>query len=69
MNVERDAKRGDKTAVIEKAVLERLKPHLDNGSLANSLPMTEEEEKIVKSLHLLTLKPFCMSATKKDRCF
>lgn len=69
MNVERDAKRGDKTAVIEKAVLERLKPHLDNGSLANSLPMTEEEEKIVKSLHLLTLKPFLYVCNKKTDAF
>ncbi len=69
MNVERDAKRGDKTALIEKGVLERLKPHLDNGSLANSLSMTEEEEKIVKGLHLLTLKPFLYVCNKKTDAF
>ncbi len=69
MNVERDSKRGDKTAVIEKNVLERLKPHLDNGSLANSLPMTEEEEKVVKGLHLLTMKPFLYVCNKKTDAF
>ncbi|HMO78072.1 MAG TPA: redox-regulated ATPase YchF [Candidatus Paceibacterota bacterium] len=69
MNVEREAKRGDKTAAIEKAVLERLKPHLDNGNLANALTMTEEEAKIVKGLHLLTLKPFLYVCNKKTDAF
>jgi len=69
MNVERDAKRSDKNAVIEKAVLERLKPHLDSGNLANSLSMTEEEAKIVKGLHLLTLKPFLYVCNKKTDAF
>ena len=33
-NVERDAKRGDKEAVVERDVLARLKPHLAGGNLA-----------------------------------
>ncbi len=68
-NVERDAKRGDKEAVIEKEVLTRLLPHLEAGQLANSLEMTEEEQKIVKGLHLLTLKPFLYICNKKTDAF
>lgn len=64
-NVERDAKRGDKEAVVEKNVLTRLLPHLEAGQLANSLDMNEEEMKIVKGLHLLTLKPFLYVCNKK----
>jgi GTP-binding protein YchF len=69
MNVERDAKRGDKDAVIEKTVLTRLKPHLDAGQLANSLEMTDDEKKIVKGLHLLTMKPFLYVCNKKTDAF
>ncbi len=68
-NVERDAKRGDKEAVIEKEVLTRLLPHLELGQLANKLEMTEEERKIVKGLHLLTMKPFLYVCNKKTDAF
>ncbi len=65
-NVERDAKRGDKTAVAEKTILEKLLPHLEAGHLANSLGMTEDEIKVVKGLHLLTMKPFLYVCNKKQ---
>jgi GTP-binding protein YchF len=66
MNVERDAKRGDKTAVAEQAVLARLLPHLEGGQLANSFDMTIEEKKIVRGLHLLTMKPFLYVCNRKQ---
>lgn len=65
-NAERDAKRGDKTAIIEHAVLTRLLPHLESGKLANRLEMTEEEKAVVKNLHLLTMKPFLYVCNKKS---
>lgn len=68
-NVEKDAKRGDKEAVAEKAVLERLSPHLKSGLLANALPMSDDEVKIVKGLHLLTLKPFLYVCNKKTDAY
>ncbi|OGG66355.1 redox-regulated ATPase YchF [Candidatus Kaiserbacteria bacterium RIFCSPHIGHO2_12_45_16] len=68
-NVERDAKRGDKEAVVERDVLARLKPHLAGGNLANALPMTEDELKVVKGLHLLTMKPFLYVCNKKTDAF
>jgi GTP-binding protein YchF len=68
-NVERDAKRGDKDAIVERDVLTRLKPHLDAGNLANALSMTDEEQKLVKGLHLLTMKPFLYVCNKKTDAF
>lgn len=68
-NLERDIKRGDKTAVAEKAIIDRLLPHLDQGYLANSLDMTTEEKKLVKGLHLLTMKPFLYICNKKQDAF
>jgi ribosome-binding ATPase len=62
---ERDAKRGDKDAIAEHALLLRMKPHLDNGSLANQLDMSDDERKILKNLHLLTMKPFLYVCNKK----
>ncbi len=68
-NVERDAKRGEKEAIVEKDVLSRLFPHLQAGLLANAFAMTEEEQKIVKGLHLLTLKPFLYVCNKKTDAY
>ena len=68
-NVERDAKKGDKDAVIERDVLVRLLPHLREGQLANTLSMTVEEIKSLKPLHLLTMKPFLYICNKKTDAF
>ncbi len=64
-NVERDAKRGVKEALVERDVLARLKPHLEAGKLANQLDMTYDEKSIIKQLHLLTMKPFLYVCNKK----
>ncbi len=64
-NVERDAKRGDKEAVVERDLLVRLKQHLADGKLANQLEMNDDEKKVVKHLHLLTMKPFLYICNKK----
>ncbi|MCA9359203.1 redox-regulated ATPase YchF [Candidatus Kaiserbacteria bacterium] len=68
-NLERDIKRGDKSAIAEKAIIDRLLPHLDQGFLANSLEMTAEEKKLVKGLHLLTMKQFLYVCNKKQDSF
>ena len=68
-NLERDVKRGDKTAVSEKALLDRLMPHLEAGQLANSLDMSDDERKIIKGLHLLTMKKFLYVCNKKQDAF
>ncbi|MCB9815587.1 redox-regulated ATPase YchF [Candidatus Nomurabacteria bacterium] len=68
-NLERDVKRGDKAAVAEKALLEKMASHLQAGHLANSLGITDEEKKILKGLHLLTMKQFLYVCNKKQDAF
>jgi GTP-binding protein YchF len=47
----------DKEAIAEFAVLEKLKPVLEEGKPARSIEWNEDEQKIVKGLFLLTSKP------------
>ncbi len=56
-SVGKEAKAGKKEAVLEKEVLEKLKPHLESGKLANQLDFNEKEKEVVKGLHLLSMKP------------
>ncbi len=68
-NVERDAKRGDKEAVAEKNLLTHLLSYLEAGKLANQFKMSEEEQRLIKQLHLLTMKPFLYVCNKKQGSF
>ena len=68
-NVERDSKRGDKAAVAEWEILAPLLSHLENGKLANSFEFTTDQRKIVKSLQLLTMKPFLYVCNRKQGSF
>ncbi|OGG86145.1 redox-regulated ATPase YchF [Candidatus Kaiserbacteria bacterium RIFOXYB1_FULL_46_14] len=65
-NIERDAKRGDKESVSEKEALELLLAHLQDGKLANSLELSDEQKKAVKNLHLLTIKQFLYVCNRKQ---
>jgi GTP-binding protein YchF len=67
--VEKDVKRGDKTAIKEKELAEKLLAHLQAGHLANSLALNETEEALLKPLHLLTMKPFLYVCNKKQGSF
>ncbi|MFW8617214.1 redox-regulated ATPase YchF [Enterococcus innesii] len=51
------AKTKDKDAVAELAVLDKIKSVLEEGISARSIEFTDEEQRIVKSLFLLTTKP------------
>lgn len=53
----RQAKGQDQAAVAAVAVLTKLKAHLNAGKLARGLALTPDELAVVKSFHLLTLKP------------
>ncbi|KRM94121.1 redox-regulated ATPase YchF [Loigolactobacillus rennini] len=55
--VQRDAKSKSKDALAELAVLEKIKPVLENGGSVRSIQFDEDEQKIVKGLFLLTSKP------------
>lgn len=68
-NAERDMKRGDKDIVLEFNVLTRLLQHLEAGKLANTFVLTADEEKPVKQLQLLTMKPFLYVCNKKQGAY
>ena len=55
--VQRAAKGRDKDALAELAVLNKIKPVLEDGKSARTIDFTEDEQKIVKGLFFLTTKP------------
>src|SRR5699024_1560145 len=55
--VEKQARSGEKELVEELEVLKKIKPALEDGIPVRALKFSEEEEKIVRSLFLLTSKP------------
>lgn len=57
--VTRNAKGGDKEAVAQKALLEKLIPHFTEGKPARTLlkKLGEDEMQLAKGFHLLTSKP------------
>ena len=47
----------DKESVAEFNVLQKIKPVLEDGKSARTIEFTDEEQKVVKGLFLLTTKP------------
>lgn len=65
-NVGKDLRRGDKVAIIENEILQKLQKVLEAGQLASTVTFTDEEKKIVKSIHLLTMKPIIYVLNSKS---
>lgn len=61
----KDIKKGDKDAIFEAQVLEKLKAAIEQEKLISTLNLTKEELHVVKSLHLLTAKKFLYVLNKK----
>jgi len=55
--VEKIAKTKDQEALAEFAVLQKIKPVLEAGKSARAIEFSDEEQKIVQGLFLLTTKP------------
>ncbi|MAY40921.1 MULTISPECIES: redox-regulated ATPase YchF [unclassified Neptuniibacter] len=55
--LQKAAKGGDKEAVAQKAMLERLIPHLEEGKPVRGLELNDDDMAIVKNFHMLTVKP------------
>lgn len=66
--ISRDVKRGEKHAVLEAQLIDRLAAHLNTGKPANTLghPWAPEEKAIVKTFGLLTDKPTIFVANIKE---
>ncbi len=54
---EREAKTGNKDAIVRKEVLSRLRAGLDQGKPARALGLSPEDKAVVRDLFLMTLKP------------
>lgn len=57
IRVGKRAKGGDADAKFELKVLEKVKPHLDEGHLVRSLDLAKEEIAAISYMNLLTMKP------------
>lgn len=64
-NLASEVKKGNKAAIFEDEVFQKLDAHLALGKLANSLELSEQEIVAAKSLNLLTMKPFMYALNKK----
>ena len=64
--LQRVVKSGDKQALAQQSVLNKLQPHLDASHPARSLALSPDEMGIVETLHLLTAKPTMYIANIDD---
>ncbi|MCI0653350.1 MAG: redox-regulated ATPase YchF [Methylococcaceae bacterium] len=60
---------GNKDELLRKLLLEKVAAHLDSGHPARSMPLCEEDLKVLNELHLLTLKPAMYLANVRENGF
>lgn len=65
----KNARSGNKDAIIENNLLERLKSHLDSGNPARTFKMDPTEQLLVHALHLITDKPIMYIANVDEKGF
>ncbi|HEY2036535.1 MAG TPA: redox-regulated ATPase YchF [Steroidobacteraceae bacterium] len=63
------SKAGDKDALRRRALLERVKSQLDQVRPVRALDLTEEEQRDIRDLHLLTAKPVMYVANVAENGF
>lgn len=64
--VSKVAKQKDKDALIEEAILAKIKEALENGKPARSVELSDDEKKVIKGLNLLTIKPMLYVANVSE---
>jgi len=64
--VAKDAKRGDKMAIAEQAVLQKFQPVLNAGKPGLTVQLTPEEKNIARNFFLLTDKPTIFACNVKE---
>lgn len=64
-SVEREVRSGDKEAIAESVALKKVSAVLEQGRLASSAELSEQEREILKGLHLLTMKPILYVLNRK----
>lgn len=69
LRVGKRAKGGDKDAKYEMQVLEKIKPHLDDGKMLRMVALEKEELAAIAYMNFLTLKPTMYIANVNDDGF
>ncbi|MBI2926643.1 MAG: redox-regulated ATPase YchF [Verrucomicrobia bacterium] len=64
--IAKDVKHGDKHALAENHLLDKIEPHLNAGKPANTLPLAKEERELSRHFFLLTDKPTIFAANVKE---
>jgi ribosome-binding ATPase len=64
--IAKDAKRGDKEAIAQDAVLAKLEPRLDSGKPALTGSLTADEKGFARQFYLLTDKPTIFACNVKE---
>ena len=67
--VTRTAKGGDKESIAQKALIEKMIPHLSEGYPIRTMDLSEAEQEVLPSLHLLTTKPTMYIANVDEEGF
>lgn len=65
-NLNKEVRSGKKEAILEHGLLERVKAALEQEKLASSVVPDEFEAPFLRSMHLLTTKPFMYVLNKKS---
>jgi len=65
LSADKNIRRGEKDAVIEKEMLEKLCHALESGTFVREVSFSEKERVLCKQLHLLTAKPTLYVLNKK----
>lgn len=67
--VGKNAKSGNKTAIAEKALMEKVVAHIDAGKPVRSMELSDAEVPVVHQLHMLTSKPVMYIANVDEEGF
>jgi ribosome-binding ATPase len=69
LKVSKQCKAGDKAALSDKAILEKVRQYLDDGKPVRTLELSDQEKRCLQSFHLLTLKPILYIANISENEF
>ncbi|WP_022952569.1 redox-regulated ATPase YchF [Leucothrix mucor] len=69
IRVAKNTRSGNKDAVAQKELLDRLYEHLGEGLPARSFELSDDESKLLREIHLITIKPLLFIANVDDDGF
>ncbi|MFQ5468788.1 MAG: redox-regulated ATPase YchF [Gammaproteobacteria bacterium] len=67
--VSKQTRSGDKTALLQQSLLEKIQTHLNGGNPVRTLELTPDQLVAIRELHLLTIKPTMYVANVTDDGF